>query len=210
MITKARLNIRNVLKDLEERKVTIFSSQIFAKIFSTTASRAVIFLSDNTKRGYFIRIKKGIYSPTNFQPSPLELANILYKPSYISLEIALSFYHIIPETVYSITSITTKHSKETTVQKQIFTYSRLPRNLYFGYEYIKVGNKKVVIATKEKAFLDYLYFIARGQKTLNKRLNLENLEKDKLSRYSKIFFNNIKVIYIRKRLGLLLQKLNLQ
>lgn len=209
MVSNTRLNIREVVKEVELQKLAFFTPAIFAKTFNINLSRATIFLSRNTRLGYFVRIKKGIYSPTNIRPSPFEIANIVYKPSYISLELALSFYHIIPETVYSITSITTKHSKEIEIFNQIFTYRKLDRNLYFGYEIIRISNKNIVIATKEKALLDYLYFIARGQKKYNERIDLRTLNKQKLLKYSRVFFKNIKNKYIKKRFALLIEKINL-
>lgn len=210
MVSNRRLNIREILKETEVQKLTLFTPSVFAKLFNTSLSNARIFLSRNTRLKYFVRLKKGIYSPTNLQPSSFEIANIIYKPSYISLEIALSFYHIIPETIYGITSITTKHSKKTNVFNQIFTYHKLNRNLYFGYQIVRINNKNIIIATKEKALLDYLYFIARGQKKYNERFDIRILDKQKLSKYSNVFFKNIKNNYIKKRFALLLKKINLQ
>ena len=209
MVSNTRLNIREVVKEVELQKLAFFTPAIFAKRFNINLSRATIFLSRNTRLGYFVRIKKGIYSPANIRPSSLEIANIIYKPSYISSELALSFYHILPETVYSITSITTKHSKEVKVLNQIFTYRKLNTNLYFGYEIVRISNKNIVMATKEKALLDYLYFIARGQKKYNERIDLRTINKQKLSKYSKVFFKNIKNKYIKKKFALLIEKINL-
>ena len=209
MVSNTRLNIREVVKEVELQRLAFFTPATFAKTFNINLLKATIFLSRNTRLGYFVRIKKGIYSPASMRPSPLEIANIIYKPSYISSELALSFYHILPETVYSITSITTKHSKEIKVLNQIFTYRKLDRNLYFGYEIVRISNKNNVIDTKEKALLDYLYFIARGQKKYNERIDLRTLNKQKLLKYSRVFFKNIKNKYIKKRFALLIEKINL-
>ena len=66
------------------------------------------------KNGEIIRVKKGIY---NLSPEyggeihyPL-LANLIYGPSYVSLEYALSYWGLIPERVEIITSITNKRNK---------------------------------------------------------------------------------------------------
>jgi predicted transcriptional regulator of viral defense system len=150
-----------------------------------------------------------LYSSANLQPSSLEIANLIYRPSCISLEIALSYYHVIPETVYAITSVTTKHSKDIKVLNQIYRYHQISKGLYFGYQTIRVANKNVIIATKEKALLDYLYFVARGQKKYNERFDLRLVDKEKLRKYSKIFFKNINNTHIKKRFGLLLARINL-
>lgn len=209
MVLNKRLNIREVLAEMGTQKLVLFTPSTFAKSLNTNISKATIFLSRNTRLGYFVRLKKGIYSPANLRPSSLEIANIIYKPSYISLEIALSFYHIIPETVYSITSITTRVPKKTKVFNQIFTYQKLNRNLYFGYEVIRIGNRNVIMATKEKALLDYLYFVALGHKKYNERFDLRTLDKQKISKYSKFFFRSIKNRYVKRRFALLLRSINL-
>ena len=209
MVLNKRLNIRTVLKEIDLKGLSIFTPGIFANNFKIKLSTAKIYLSRNTKVGYFVRIKKGIYSPTNLRPSPLEIANLIYKPSYISLELALSYYHIIPETIYSITSITTNHSKECKVLNQIYSYHRLSKKLYCGYEFNRIGNKKILIATKEKAFLDYLYFVALGQKKYNDRLDIRKIDKQKLAKYSKIYFGSMRNKFIKKRFAQQLNKLNL-
>src|SRR3990170_9057478 len=62
------------------------------------------------KDNIIIRVKKGLYifaDKYRREPICLELlANLLYGPSYVSLEYALSFYNEIPEKVELITSIT--------------------------------------------------------------------------------------------------------
>lgn len=209
MVSNKRLKVGEVLAVIKTQKLTLFTPKIFAKFFKVSLPKTSIFLSRNTRLGYFVRIKKGIYSPKDFQPSSLEVANLIYRPSYISLEMALSFYHIIPETVYGITSITTKHSKEIKALNQNFRYHKISKKLYFGYRAISIGNKNVILATKEKALLDYLYFVAIGQKKYNERFDLRVIDKKKLYKYADVFFKNIKNKYVRKNFGLLLSKINL-
>jgi predicted transcriptional regulator of viral defense system len=62
------------------------------------------------RQGYLVRLRQGYYALPEFRKSTefvLWLANIIYKPSYISLHTALSFYGIIPVAVPQITSVTT-------------------------------------------------------------------------------------------------------
>ncbi len=47
----------------------------------------------------------------------------------------------------------------------------------------------ILIAEPEKALVDYLYFLALGKKSKLERLNLKNLSKKKIIRYSKMFNN---------------------
>jgi predicted transcriptional regulator of viral defense system len=57
--------------------------------------------------GAIVRIKKGLYcfgDPFRKEPISREhLANLIYGPSYISIDYALSYYGLIPERVETIT-----------------------------------------------------------------------------------------------------------
>ncbi|MEA3441146.1 MAG: hypothetical protein U9R58_12785 [Chloroflexota bacterium] len=66
--------------------------------------------------GAIVRIKKGLYcfgDPFRKKPISREhLANLIYGPSYISIDYALSYYGLIPERVETITSVTTHRSRD--------------------------------------------------------------------------------------------------
>src|SRR6266404_6285360 len=61
------------------------------------------------KIGALVRVKKGIYIfGKNFARQPYSqevLANMIYGPSYVSLEWACQYYRLIPEKVTTVTSI---------------------------------------------------------------------------------------------------------
>ena len=89
------------------------------------------------------------------------LANRLYEPSYISLESALAYYHIIPESVLSVTSISSRKSKQFESDWGIFYYRSVKPLYMFGYEVIEIApDRKYSMASLEKAVLDYLYLNA--------------------------------------------------
>ena len=86
------------------------------------------------------------------------LANKLYAPSYISLESALAYYHIIPESVLSVTSISSRKTKQFDSDWGILYYRSVKPLYMFGYEVVETApNRKYSIARIEKAVLDYLY-----------------------------------------------------
>ena len=90
------------------------------------------------------------------------LANRLYEPSYISLESALAYYHIIPESVLSVTSISSRKSKQFESEWGIFYYRSVKPLYMFGYEVIEIApDRKYSMASLEKAVLDYLYLNAQ-------------------------------------------------
>ena len=79
-------------------------------------------LSRMAKSGECFPITKGIYE-TNPHTSAYLLAGSIYGPSYISFEYALSFYGLIPEAVYTVTSATFEKKKEKRSLKQFLELS---------------------------------------------------------------------------------------
>jgi len=204
----SRLNVLEVLDRIEKEKLTTFSPRVFSRIFNASPQKVKVFLSRNTKRGYFVRLRKGLYSAKSLPASSLELANIVYRPSYISLELALSYYKLIPEVIYSATSITTKPTKEITILNQVFQYHKINKSLYFGYRTEKIGNTHIVMASKEKALLDFSYFIALGQKRYNDRISVIKIDKEKFDQYKKRFLKNLHNRFVKKRFVVLLQQIS--
>ena len=72
-------------------------------------------ISEMLKSGELLALRRGLYVPGPELDLPLPnnflIANHLRGPSYISLESALSYWGLIPERVYEISSVTTKTSK---------------------------------------------------------------------------------------------------
>ncbi len=120
-------------------------------------------------------------------PSDLFVANKLYQPSYISLERALSYYGIIPEIVYTTTSITTKIPREFDTPLGIFSYQRIKKEAYTGYSLREIDKEKVFFAEPGKALADYLYFVDLKRVSLNDRLELKNVKKGELISFVKLF-----------------------
>lgn len=120
-------------------------------------------------------------------PQEAAIANKLYAPSYISFEYALARYGIIPESVYAITSATTRITREFIVNNKSFTYSHIKKQTYRGYRIEKMGGITVLIAEPEKALVDYLYFVDLKRKTLNERLIVRKMKKKSIMEYANLF-----------------------
>ncbi len=85
-------------------------------------------------------------------------ANRLYEPSYISLESTLAYYHVIPETVLGVTSVSSRKTKQFESDWGMFSYRSVKPLYMFGYKVVEsAGRWKFAIARPEKAVLDYLY-----------------------------------------------------
>ena len=124
-------------------------------------------INDLLKKGHIIRVKKGLYvfgPELSRGPYVKEtLANLIYGPSYISLEYALSFYGMIPEKVETVTSITGKRNKLFRTPIGTFSYKYINSVLlpHATTLYQIDDRHTVLIATREKALCDMLYFVKK-------------------------------------------------
>ena len=112
------------------------------------------------EKGYIKKIAKGRYvfpDLTVDENILFEIANRLYGPSYVSLESAFSYYQIIPETVYGITSISTRRTYSFTTPCGEFYYRTLKPRFFFGYKIMIFDSKSFKIADLEKAIIDFFY-----------------------------------------------------
>lgn len=182
-----KLNSIQVEKKLEKNGIAIFSPLDFQRIFGSSQSATKNFINRHLSSGLFVKIRNGLYALEDKRPSKFTIANKLYTPSYISFETALSFYQIIPESVYTIFSATTKSSRQFSALESNYLYHRMRRQLFFGYVAKRIGDVVVLIAEPEKALVDYLYFVDLKKKSLNDRLNLSKVSRRTVLKYAKIF-----------------------
>lgn len=131
------------------------------------------------KKGLLIRLKRGLYavSPeiSDKELSVGLIANHLYGPSYVSLHWALRFYGLIPERIDTVTSITTRHTREFENTLGRFTFRGVSQ------EYFPIG-----IKIQEDAGLNYL--LARPEKALCDMLLQEKHVPDQSISRLEIFF----------------------
>lgn len=129
------------------------------------------------QKGDLIRIRNGLYlvgeKKRKYSFSLFQIANFIVEPSYISLESALSFYNLIPEAVYTTTSVTTKPGFEQKTPVGQFSFSYLKTEYFnFGFYRYDTGGSKFLIATPLKALIDYIVLMKKHYKTV------EDLEED--------------------------------
>lgn len=184
---KQKITPISVAETLRAKNIGFFTPDEFQRIFHIAPPAAKYFLETYTRKGLFARLKKGLYILKDSFPGEEEIANALYKPSYISFEYALAKYGIMPEMVYAVTSATTKPTREFSAGQKQFNYFTIKKYAYTGYALIKEGTRGYLLAEPEKAFVDYLYFVSLGRKALADRLNTKNLKKEKVRRYAKLF-----------------------
>jgi len=109
--------------------------------------------------GKVIGLRRGMYALAEryrrVTVQPAALANALHRPSYLSCLWALAFYGLIPESVAVYTSVTTRTPQRFENPLGEFVYSNVKQSLFFGYTPVSISDRKVLLATPEKALLDY-------------------------------------------------------
>jgi predicted transcriptional regulator of viral defense system len=124
-------------------------------------------LVDWQKRGYIQPLAGGSYILADRVVDEGLLfmaANQIYAPSYVSLESALAYHQVIPESVLSVTSVSARKTRQFDSAWGQFSYRSIKPAFMFGYEVVSARpGQKFLIASLEKAVLDYLYLNAQIQ-----------------------------------------------
>ena len=151
------MNIHQLSKQIP---LSVFTHEQIEAILMPHVNNVNAKISYMVKKGELLRLKKGVYAfGDEYQTNSIDrvsVANILYAPSYVSFEYALSYYGLIPERVYEVTSATMRMKKEFTTPIGRFTYKVVPLQAYaLGVDWIydKTHGGKL-IATAEKALCD--------------------------------------------------------
>lgn len=164
-----------IMRALRERCPTEVLDYGFVMQFLHSYSSPRAKLSRLVNSGSLVRLKKGLYifgEPFRRQDIPIEMiANMIYGPSYVSLEWALRYYGLIPERVDEITSVTFKRKKRFNTIIGRFSYEHCDPNVYpLGLTLLKASPfNNALIASKEKALVDQLV-IRRGKVTSTKEM----------------------------------------
>lgn len=154
-------------------------------------------LKEWQNKGYIKKIRQGFYIFSDIKITEETLflaANIIYHPSYVSLEMALSLHGLIPESVYGITSVTSRKTSKFRTPIGNFAYRHIKPELMFGYELRAYEGRNYMIAEIEKALLDYFYLNprVRDEKDFEGlRLNVDEFkaraDMEKFKRYLEAF-----------------------
>ena len=137
-------------------------------------------ITDLLRKRIIIRVKKGLYVfGDDYRKKPFSkelLANLIFGPSYVSIDYALHYYGLIPEYVQTVLSVTTGRSREFKTPVGRFVYRHLPLTAFrLGMDRIEIDNGRAfLMALPEKALADKLYLDSQG-------INLTTL--DAMERY---------------------------
>lgn len=165
--------------------------------------------------GWLRRIKQGLYlivdslsARSQNDISLYVIANSLINESYVSLSHALNHYQMFDQYDKTITSITIKNSKKYNFDNHTYNFSKIKKDLYFGFIEKRENGKIIKIAEAEKAFIDYLY--------LDTSFGSASLVFEKIKdHYSELDLNKLQAYAMRfgltmlRKVGFILDTLNL-
>ncbi len=149
-------------------------------------------LSRWCKAGKLLSLRRGLYAFPEHncgrKVNPAELANRLLTPSYLSRHWALGFFGLIPESVTTYTSVTSRTPCRFNNMFGAFRYQHVKRQAFFGYRPYKIEGRTVLMAEPEKALLD-LWHLEKGAWTAARMeamrfQNVELVDAQKLRDYA--------------------------
>lgn len=109
-------------------------------------------------KGYLVHLRRGWYAFSEYGDKPdipEYIADRIYRPSYISLHTALSFYGWVPESVVQITSVTSLKTARFKNEFGEYSYKSVKSDLMFGYtQRLLEDGRAILHATPQKALFD--------------------------------------------------------
>lgn len=150
------MDVKEALATFEEGPITRQMMTSLLKDYKRPNDK----VSEMLANGTLFQLKRGLYQPGPRLkikgPHPFLVANVLYGPSYVSMESALSYWGMIPERVFETSSVTTGRSKRYDTKAGVFSYTRLDLPYYaYGIQHVKLSERQaVLIASPEKALCD--------------------------------------------------------
>lgn len=190
----------DLISQLKKNKLIIFSLTDIGNLFPTGENKTLKNnLSRWTKMGRFVKLRKNLYeyveAGLELNISDVYAANRIYAPSYISCETALSIYGLIPEVAAQLISVTPLPTRKFKNKHGSFFYRSCQKRAFIGYKLMQYEGFKVIIADKEKAMVDFIYFSLRQRGSLDfdeERFDkniLKELSWKKIFSYAKLFNN---------------------
>ncbi len=165
---------RSIQYLLNSTDKTVFTTQDLNKIWQYENYPSLIHrIQYLNKTNKIAKLKQGVYSFTGRSINPLEMANKLRTPSYISFETVLQKEGIIFQWDQRIT-LASNQSINLTVADTNIVFRKLKPNILLNQQGITKQNN-YFIACKERAILDTLYI--NSSFTFD---NLRNVDFDKL------------------------------
>lgn len=204
---KSKKNLLEQLKILPYfGKSTVFQLGIQLGISGSTVNT---YISRYLKNKEFFQLKRAVYVTSDFYSInkndvsyAFYLANVIRSPSYVSSLAALQYYNLTTEAIHSVTSVTTRVTREYRTRAGNFSYQSIKKDEFTGFSLSK-GKFEFFIAPPSKALFDLLYFRTHQFRAMNnkdvKKLIAElRVDFDEMEPQEKAKFNNMIGKYIHE------------
>ncbi|MCX6716455.1 MAG: hypothetical protein NTV72_00845 [Candidatus Taylorbacteria bacterium] len=180
-LNNQKLNKVKITEALLQSDIGIINIEALRNILGIREKKTpFVLINSLVMNGILKRLEVGKYIIVSKNPSKFLIANFLYEPSYISFESALNFHGILSQFPVEITSATVKKTKSKEIDGNLYDYSRINKDLFWGYE----KKEGFLIALPEKALLDQIYLSINGKKRIDLgEYDLSNIDKKRLNEY---------------------------
>lgn len=164
------------------REQTIFHFNHLRAITEMNPHALSVTLRRLTQRKILQRICRGYYANPFHLPTLEEISAEIYKPSYISLESALSRHGILSQIPQVLTCVTPRLPRRWNTSFGLIQYRQVKREYFFGF--LKEAGH--LLAEPEKAVADFLY-LNRGEEIrgMMSGFKLHRLSLNRLKSYAK-------------------------
>ena len=183
-LTAAELNI--IEKLLLKHGSIVDFAMVFNELKATKSRQEVKnMVSALTKKGWLIRIKKGVFVISSIsgrgsvELNQLTVAQIINRNSYVSFEAAWQYYGFFDQYLKTITSLSLNKTYVAKFQNWNFQYIKAKKLLYKDYKEFNIDGELVKVASKEKIIIDFL--------TYRRTINNIDLVIEKLKNYQQEF-----------------------
>jgi len=154
--------------------------------------------------GEIIHIRRGLYclSPkyNRYGISRNVIANLLYGPSYISMEAALSIHGWIPEAVHSVVSVSSGRAKTFETPVGYFDYVHIVQSpLFAGVERVEGDSAAFLVAKPLKAIVDYVVSRSKNWTDLEPLEESLRIDVESLCGLTAADFDELEDVYKSKR-----------
>jgi predicted transcriptional regulator of viral defense system len=172
-----------LLKKLKEIDKLYYTTNDIRKVEKYTVDSLYVILSRLVNNGELIRLASGIYILPERYGEIETIANLLYTPSYLSFESALSKYGILSQIPYTLSFATTRKSRKKTLGSYPVEYRQLQSGLFFEFTQTNNG---IFIASPEKALFDTLYLSVIGKLSIDfSSLDMHSVNIKRVLRYTR-------------------------
>jgi predicted transcriptional regulator of viral defense system len=210
----------NIVARLTYEKKTIVTVEYLDRLFNLSPADRKQIVFRLKRKKILAAIKRGTYafSPLEAGPEGAGIDELLIPPLffpkknyYVGYSTMFNYYGFTEQLFQTIYVLNTTVRKEKIICGISYKFIRIPEKRFYGLEVIKVKDTDVVISSKERTLVDLIYFnkpvggVKSAASVLQQVVRGKKCDIKKLVEYAARFPN----IITRKRIGLILEKLNL-